>query len=614
MSGVKWIFEILDKVSAPAKAITTSLDKVTAASDKAKQSFTATEKAMGRSRDAMGRFTKGFTDIEKATGRGRDALGRFVAGAKKTEDSLLPFGMGNLFSGLSEVSSSLQSIAKWGALAGAAVGGMLTAFGVSVVKAQAFKETTLTSLKLILKDGNAAREVYDDAISIAQKTPFDTRDVLSGMKKLLAIGFDRKDARFAFQALGDVASMSESPGQSLDMMTLAMGQIKAAGKLQMQDLRQITNWSASAGVGLSQVYDTLGGMLRVKSAEIPKMMERGLISGEQGIYAILKTFQDRVSGGVAGSVSVAQSATLSGLLSNLSSKPFEMLQGLQVSEGMKAFRDFLTALNDAMDPTTSAGKQTLEVLSGIANELFSGFKDLSDPKKLQSLLTDIGNGAKLAWTVIRELGSGIKVIFDAAWPSVHRILEKLTSEDGKQAIGRFAAFAEAAFMNVGQAISNATTLVEMLFGAFNNVKTKMTELMHGTGGTLVEGLIAGVTGGLPGLATFMATDFSGAVVDGVKSPQGLDIHSPSRKFMELGEYSRMGFEQGLAGTDVAGAIQPRAPSGGGRGGFTIHFGEGAISIDARGGDGAEIARQLSEILPGELAAAFEAMAIEGGVA
>ena len=605
MSGVKWFFEILDKVSAPAKAITTSLDKVTAASDKVTSAVAKTERALGKTQNALAARSGGRTFLQDAI-KHMQQLFDF--------DSQASSGW-NALSAIRSMGSGLMEVAKWGALAGVAVGGMLTAFGASVVKAQAFKETTLTSLRLILKDGTAAQEVYQDAINIAQQTPFDTRDVLSGMKKLLAIGFDRKDARFAFQAMGDVASLSESPSQAMDMMTLAMGQIKAAGKLQMQDLRQITNWSAAAGVGLSQVYDTLGGILKVKASQIPKMMEQGLITGEQGIFALLKTFQDKVSGGVAGSVSVAQSKTISGLLSNLSSKPFEMFQALEVSEGMKTFKDFLGALNEALDPTTNAGKQTLKVLSEIANELFSGFKDLSHPQKLQELLLDFGRGAKIAWEAIKVVGAGIKTVFEVAWPPVQRLMEKLSSPEGKAAMQTFAAVAEAAFVNMGLAISNAITLVEKLLGVFSNVSKKISAITQGNGGAIVEGLIAGVTGGLPGLATFMATDFSGAVVDGVKSPQGLDIHSPSRKFVELGEYSRMGFEQGLAGTDVSGAIQPKTPSsGGGRGGFTVHFGPGAITIDARGGDGADIARQLSDILPGELAAAFEAMAIEGGVA
>ena len=53
------------------------------------------------------------------------------------------------------------------------------------------------------------------------------------------------------------------------------------------------------------------------------------------------------------------------------------------------------------------------------------------------------------------------------------------------------------------------------------------------------------------------------------------------------------------------------PSGGGRGPVSVAL---TINVDGAGKNAEEVARHLADMLPSELAALFESMAIEGGTA
>lgn len=106
-------------------------------------------------------------------------------------------------------------------------------------------------------------------------------------------------------------------------------------------------------------------------------------------------------------------------------------------------------------------------------------------------------------------------------------------------------------------------------------------------------------------------------------PGGQKIKSPSGVFQEYGAFMAEGLALGIEGgtDDVEAAIRAlgtgtpsmSAASGAG-GGLSVTFSDGSIRIDARGGDGETIARQLKAILVSELAMAFEGLAMEGGAA
>lgn len=599
--SVQWVFNLIDRVSAPAKTVSTALDKVTESSQKASETFVAAEKSIGK---------------------GRDALGRFTAGANAASKSVNVLGMGTIQLGdtdtaLASVGNGILEISKYASIAGVAIAGLTTAFGAGVLRAQAFKETTLTSLRLILKDGKAAGEVWADAVNLARETPLDTQGVVDGMRKLLAIGMNKDEARFSLQAMGDVASLNESPEQALSQMTLALGQIKAAGKLNMQDLRQITNWSASAGVGITQVYETLAKSMGKTTSDIPKLMEQGLVSGEAGVFAILKTFQDKVSGGLAGSVMQSQSKTLGGLWSNLKSAPFDFFAAIDSGGGIASLKDALFNVTQVLNPSTEAGQKLLALLTDLTNEIFGVFKAFAGADGQQKFSEWLMTAVDGVRAFIVEVKTG----FVAGMA----IFQEMTGESS-QGGGDFVTV----MRQLGEVVGVCVTALGFLAGMFKQVFDGFNLIVNGIDWSyLREQMVAGAKFLLEGLISTLIpggrmafdalSDIGNEAIKGFKGALG--IQSPSKVFEELGRYTVEGFNVGVDSEAMATksigfgqAPDVSVATTSNRQGFGPVHVNVSLAVDARGSDGATLAKKLAELLPGELVAAFEAMAIEGGVA
>jgi phage-related protein len=185
----------------------------------------------------------------------------------------------------------------------------------------------------------------------------------------------------------------------------------------------------------------------------------------------------------------------------------------------------------------------------------------------------------------------------------------------------------AGFMSgVGDAVAFVITQVTpllVLFGKAIGIFIDIEQYLSGlatsffdAGSSIITGLIDGVSAGagkavsaVKGVGQSMLDQFTGL----------FGIHSPSAVMAKMGGHLMGGLDKGIAANDsgagkaMADAVQPVAARGGG-GSTSVSFGAGSIVITVSGSNGAEVAAQLREVLPGELAAAFESMGITAGAA
>jgi len=90
--------------------------------------------------------------------------------------------------------------------------------------------------------------------NFAKKTPFTLQGLENETKKLLAYGISQKEVMADLKVLGDIAA-----GVGMDKLpnlTLAYGQVRAAGRLTGMELRQFTE----AGVPLLEELSKVTGM------------------------------------------------------------------------------------------------------------------------------------------------------------------------------------------------------------------------------------------------------------------------------------------------------------------------------------------------------------------
>lgn len=151
-----------------------------------------------------------------------------------------------------------------------------------------------------------AKELQEWTQKLAVQSPFDQAGVADAFRTALAYGFTTKESQRLTQATIDYAAASGASSEAMGRITLALGQIKAKGKLAGQEVLQLTE----AGL---PVRDILAKAFNVTTEELVKMQERGLIPADKAIEAITASLENDFGGAAK-----RQAGTFSGLLSSLS--------------------------------------------------------------------------------------------------------------------------------------------------------------------------------------------------------------------------------------------------------------------------------------------------------
>lgn len=173
------------------------------------------------------------------------------------------------------------------------------------LKAAAGLEVTETAFKTLLHSTEAAREKLDELKRFAASTPFQFTELTDATKRMLALGFASKDIVPTLRIVGDTASALGSGTEGLNRIILALGQIRAKGAVQAEEMRQL----AEAGI---PAWDALAQRLGVTVPEAMKMVEKRAVSAQVAIDAVMGAMQANFGGGME-----AQAKTLVGLWSNV---------------------------------------------------------------------------------------------------------------------------------------------------------------------------------------------------------------------------------------------------------------------------------------------------------
>ena len=150
-----------------------------------------------------------------------------------------------------------------------------------------------------------AKELLGWIQQLAIKSPFSQNDVSQAFRLSLAYGFTTNEAQRMTKAMLDFAAGSGATGDAMGRIGLALGQIRARGKLGAEELNQL----AEAGM---DVRGELAKAMGMSVAEVSKLVEKGLIPANEAIATIVKSMED----GFGGSAE-RMGETIGGLLESL---------------------------------------------------------------------------------------------------------------------------------------------------------------------------------------------------------------------------------------------------------------------------------------------------------
>lgn len=141
-------------------------------------------------------------------------------------------------------------------------------------------------------DVEFASKLFRDIQTYSLQSPFSASAVQSATRQLLAYGIGAESVLGVFSVLADTAAVFSSNSSEINSMltrvTLALGQIRAAGKLTAQEVRQLYN----AGI---PVYDILIEELQLTGEEVRNIGDLSIDSAT-AIQALLNGLQKRYSG------------------------------------------------------------------------------------------------------------------------------------------------------------------------------------------------------------------------------------------------------------------------------------------------------------------------------
>lgn len=341
-----------------------------------------------------------------------------------------------------------QSLTAWGKIKDFAAGQIIGTYALqgmnsalnavkgAFINYNATLEQTTLGFTSMLGSAEAAGAYIKDLQAFARTTPFEFGQLVQTAQRMMAMGFAAKDVIPVLTDVGDAMAAMGKTGESVDLVTYALSQMMASGRVNANDMLQMTSQGIPA-------WKYLAKAIGKSVAETRKLSEQGLIPAEVGLKAIREGMRADFGGLMA-----QQSRTFVGALSNIRDmstqlvagglKPlFDTLRDLMVafadllmSDKVAAvFKNLSSALTDFI-ARTKTGISGLSKFEGVIEPLKSTLEDLADILLHNvHLAMDIGHAfvrglhptEKFAVALSRRLAGAMKGVRNAT-VALHKIL------------------------------------------------------------------------------------------------------------------------------------------------------------------------------------------------
>lgn len=357
--------------------------KITADSKQAEQGFSRTAAAVEAAGEAadrmsakMSKSTAVLTDIAKMF----QQLNSDVKAMRKSLDSINSKNVRRVGDDLETVSKqskkatsgikgfadkcnkmtgALSAIAavQLGSVFTGMAGGILN-MGISSVQAAAQMRQYEIAFQTMLKSAEAGTQMLRDLQQFAAETPFDVPGVVSAGQQLMAFGFKAEEIIPMLTNLGDAASGLGLGSEGVSRLAYALGQMQTSGKLNAQDMMQLT----SAGIS---AWDMLAQAAGKTVAEMKDLCSKGAIDSKAAVQTIVAGMNEQFGGMMA-----KTSDEVAGLLANIEETAGNtsaavgkyLTEAFNIKGILKDVSDRLGEFQQKMQTATEQGKSMGDVI------------------------------------------------------------------------------------------------------------------------------------------------------------------------------------------------------------------------------------------------------------
>ena len=357
--------------------------KITAYSKQAEQGFNRTAAAVEAAGEAAGRMS---AKMSKSTAILADIAKMFqqlnsdVKAMRKSLDSIdsknvrrvgddletvskqskkATSGIKGFADKCNKMTGALSAIAavQLGSVFTGMAGGILN-MGIASVQAAAQMRQYEIAFQTMLKSAEAGTQMLRDLQQFAAETPFDVPGVVSAGQQLMAFGFKAEEIIPMLTNLGDAASGLGLGTEGVSRLAYALGQMQTSGKLNAQDMMQLT----SAGIS---AWDMLAQAAGKTVAEMKDLCSKGAIDSKAAVQTIVAGMNDQFGGMMA-----KTSDEVAGLLANIEETAGNtsaavgkyLTEAFNIKGILKDVSDRLGEFQQKMQTATEQGKSLRDVI------------------------------------------------------------------------------------------------------------------------------------------------------------------------------------------------------------------------------------------------------------
>jgi tape measure domain-containing protein len=320
-------------------------------------------------------------------------------------------------------------------------------------------ESAGIAFETMLGSAEKAQAFLSDMQDFAAKTPFEFPELVDASKRMLAFGFSAESIRPTLTAVGNAAAAMGSGAEGINRITTALGQMQAKGKLQAEEMLQLTE----AGI---PAWDMLAKKLGTDVAGAMDAVTKRTVDAQTFMEAFMEGTAARF-----GDMMSAQSHTFAGAMSTVRDTIGQLVGG--------AFQPFFVQISsfadqlaqglgtDAFQTWASNVQEVLGRLAPLFGQFMDQFKALGPV--IQQFINDHIQGFVAG---VQSMGERILAIL----PAVGDMFGELGSR------------IERGLGIAGPIIGNVTDALGQLAGPAGDAYHTITQLSDAFQGQLAAGL------------------------------------------------------------------------------------------------------------------------------
>lgn len=310
-------------------------------------------------------------------------------------------GVQGMVSGVSRgFTGAMGTVSRFSTLLGGL--GIVTSAG-AMLKLAADAEVTETKFRVLLKSGDAAKQMVEQINQFSNATPFDNFAISDAVQKLLAFGVAGDEVLDHLQAIGDISALT---GNSIGEMAELYGKANVQGRLFMEDINQLT------GRGIP-IIQQLAKQFGVADSAVRDLVSSGQVTKDN----LVRAFRDLTAEGGQFEDGMEQ-------LSQTTAGKFSTMVGVLKSEAAELGQAFLPASSEFLDDITAflqgdeiraSAESTADSVAGFLEQMNRGFRfTINHADDVVDAFSGVAAGAEVAFSAAGQAAD----MFGDLWDSL----------------------------------------------------------------------------------------------------------------------------------------------------------------------------------------------------